>query len=103
MTTTTNSIALQQTLHRIEDFFYNEPELPWRPLPKHLLRQSPCYPIIKFDGNFYYCIIHPNVWNIHLESIEHHCKYKEPEKHKAVILIRIKNIDSRTTKEVSGP
>jgi hypothetical protein len=30
--------------------------------------------------------MHPNVENIYLESIEHHCKYKEPDRHKSEIL-----------------
>lgn len=82
----------------IEEFFYDKPNLPWKPLPKHSLEQSPCYPIIGRRNNrnskiaeicnveWYYCKLHSHVENIHLESIEHHCKYKEPDKHKEKIL-----------------
>jgi hypothetical protein len=65
----------------IEEFFYDDPtitpENPWRPLPKHSLEQSPCYPIIGMHNKckvpFYYCKSLPHIY-IHLESIEHHCK-----------------------------
>ena len=83
-------------LPTIEDFFYDEPGLPWKPLPKHRIEQSPCYPLIGrrnyYDSkvnstlskiDWFYCKLHPYVESVHLESIEHHCKYKEPDKHKA--------------------
>jgi hypothetical protein len=72
----------------VEDFFYDDPDLPWQALPEHTLEHSPCYPIIERDknGKIYYCKLHPNIWNINLESIEHHCKYKEPGEHKTEIL-----------------
>ena len=78
----------------IEEFFFDDPaitpESPWKPLPKHSLEQSPCYPIIgtrnKYRVPFYYCKLHPDIENIHLESIEHHCKFSNPEFHKAEIL-----------------
>ncbi len=38
------------------------------------------------SGTFYYCKLHPDIENINLESIEHHCKYKDPELHKSEIL-----------------
>jgi hypothetical protein len=64
------------------NFFYDDPaitpENPWRPLSKHSLEQSPCYPIIgmhnKYRVPFYYCKLHPHIENIYLENIEHHCK-----------------------------
>jgi hypothetical protein len=38
------------------------------------------------------------VENINLESIERHCKYKEPDKHKAEILKRL--LDKNKDREV---
>ena len=79
----------------VEDFFYDEPLLRYRPLPDHSLEQSPCYPIIGIRNHrnykvpFYYCKLHPNIENVYLESIEHHCKYKEPDKHMAAILRKL--------------
>jgi hypothetical protein len=35
---------------------------------------------------FYYCKLHPDIENIHLESIEHHCKFSDPEYHKSEVL-----------------
>ena len=56
----------------IEEFFFDDPaitpENPWKPLPKHSLEQSPCYPIIgihnKYKVPFYYCKLHPDIENI---------------------------------------
>ena len=68
----------------VDEFFYNDPNTPWKPLPEHDLKQSPCYPIIdirryhKYKIPFYYCKLHPDIENAYLEIIEHHCKYKEP-------------------------
>jgi hypothetical protein len=91
----------------IEDFFYDDPSItpenPWKPLPKHSLEQSPCYPIIgihnKYRVLFYYCKLHPDVENISLETIEHHCKYFNAEFHKSEILRLLKEIsESHKTK-----
>jgi hypothetical protein len=74
---------------KVEDFFYNNPSLPYKPLPPHSLEQSPCYPVIGMNHKrrMYYCKLHPKESeNVHLESIEHHCKYNEPEVHKLEIL-----------------
>jgi hypothetical protein len=84
----------------IEDFFYDDPaitpENPRGPLPKHLLEQSPCYPIIgihnKYKVPMYFCKLHHDIQNIYLESIEHHCKYSEPKVHKAAILQSLQEI-----------
>ena len=35
---------------------------------------------------WYYCRLHPNFKNINLSSIEHHCRYHEPDRHKTEIL-----------------
>jgi hypothetical protein len=80
----------------IEEFFYDDPNTPWKPLPKHSLEQSPCYPIIgmhnKYRVPFYYCKLHPSIENIYLESIEHHCKFSEPQLHKSEMLKSLKEI-----------
>jgi hypothetical protein len=86
----------------IDEFFKDDHDKPYSALPSHSLEQSPCYPIIgiKPAGRhiiMYYCEIcrqefanDPAVANINLSSIEHHCKYKDPERHKAEILARLK-------------
>jgi len=78
----------------IEQFFFDDyaitPENPWKPLPKHSLEQSPCYPIIgvhnKYRVPFFYCKLHSDIENVYLESIEHHCKFSNPGVHKSEIL-----------------
>jgi hypothetical protein len=73
-------------LQCIDEFFYDDPNEPYRPLPEHTLEQSQCYTIIGKKGNFYYCKLHPEVKNIYLETIEHHIKYKDRDMHKSEIL-----------------
>src|ERR671938_551018 len=86
----------------VEEFFYDDPNTPWKALPEHDLEQSPCYPIIgirtyhNYKIPFYYCKLHLGIENVYLETIEHHCKYKEPNMHKSEILKL-----SSTTKEHS--
>jgi hypothetical protein len=84
----------------VEEFFRDKSNQNWIPLPDHEIYQSPCYPIIgikiqswingktgiRDTCRWYYCKVHPKVENIHLESIEHHCKYSEPETHKTKVL-----------------
>ena len=76
----------------VEEFFYDDPSISWKPLPEHDLKQSPYYPIIdicryhNYKIPFYYCKLHPDIENAYLGSIEHHCKYKEPNVHKSEIL-----------------
>ena len=80
---------LYSPLISIEEFFDDSNR---EPLPEHNLEQSPCRPIIDTDKletmgkTFYRCKIHPDVWNIDLIGIEHHCKYQEPDIHKDEIL-----------------
>ena len=57
------------------------------PLPEHGLDQSPCYPIIALKQGCFYCRLHPEIKNVHLESIEHHIKYKGSAAHKSPLLI----------------
>jgi hypothetical protein len=48
---------------------------------KHTLEESICWPLIGKRNNmpyFLYCKICPKVENIHLKSIEHHIKFKDP-------------------------
>lgn len=84
----------------VDEFFRDDPDKPYSTLRSHLFEQSPSYPIIgvKPVGNqiMYYCeICRPEfandsaVANINLSSIEHHCKYKDPERHRAEILARL--------------
>ena len=53
----------------IEEFFHDNPNTPWKPLPEHDLRQSICYPIIdirnyhNYKIPFYYCTLHPDIEN----------------------------------------
>jgi hypothetical protein len=73
-------------LSSITDFFYDDPSMPYTPLPEHDLDQSPCNPIIAIKHEYFYCRLHPEIKNVHLESIEHHIKYKDPELHKSELL-----------------
>ena len=88
-TSTKMNNLLYSPLISIEEFFDGSNRVP---LPEHDLEQSPCCPIIDTDkletmGKiFYYCKIHPDVWDIDLIGIEHHCKYQEPDIHKDEIL-----------------
>lgn len=80
------SHATQPTIEEITQFFYDEPYQPYH-LPPHELEDSPCRSIIRIDNHsLFYCILHPDVQSYHLESIEHHIKYKDPEAHKSEIL-----------------
>jgi hypothetical protein len=77
---------------QIKEFFDVDPGLPWRPLPEHSLEESPCYHIIEKSEikttrqPYYYCKLHPNIWNIDIRGIEHHFKYKDPDLHKSEAL-----------------
>jgi hypothetical protein len=70
----------------ITDFFYDDPAMPYVVLSAHKLDQSPCRHIIAINDGYYYCRLHPGIKNVHLESIEHHIKYKDPEAHKLELL-----------------
>jgi hypothetical protein len=87
------------TIADVEEFFKTD-DKPYRPLSDHALEQSPCRDVIavRIAGKriLYYCeICHPQFGNmdvvasIFLDAIEHHCLFKEPEKHKAAILARL--------------
>lgn len=83
-------------MEAITQFFYDEPYMPYHPPPHHDLEVSPCKLIIRFDehSSLYNCTLHPDFQSYHLESIEHHIKYKNPEMHKSEILklFRISNL-----------
>jgi hypothetical protein len=88
-TTTTNlSQVSQPAMEAITQFFYDEPYLPYHSPPPHGLEDSPCKSIIRFDSHssLYNCALHPDVQSYHLESIEHHIKFKNPDMHKSEIL-----------------
>jgi hypothetical protein len=70
----------------VDEFFYDESTLPYEPLPDNDLNQSPCHHIIAEKEGYYYCKLHLEITNVHLESIEHHIKFKDPEMHKAELL-----------------
>jgi len=59
-------------------------------MPAHNVEESPCYLIIhsKMQDNtiWYSCNLHPDIKNINLSSIEHHCRYHETGRHKGEIL-----------------
>jgi hypothetical protein len=77
----------QSTKEKIAEFFYDDPELPYHPPPPHNLGESPCKSIIRIDNHsLYYCTLHPDIRSYHLDSIEHHIKYKNAEQHKLEIL-----------------
>ena len=83
----------------VDEFFKDDPDTQYS-TRNHSLEQSPCYPIIgaKSAGRniLYYCeICQPEFANdsvvasIHLSSIEHHIKFKDPDRHRAEILARL--------------
>jgi hypothetical protein len=84
----------------VDEFFKDSHDKAYLALRNHSLEQSPCYPIIGIKPvgrhTMYYCeICHPEfandsaVANINLSCIEHHCKYRDPERHKAEIVSRL--------------
>jgi hypothetical protein len=95
---TSTSVILEDEQHKIiDDYFYDEPDLPWVPLPVHTFEQTPCNVIISqillsgSNSGYYYCKLHSEICYCpihHLDIIEHHhCKYnKEPEKQESKIL-----------------
>jgi hypothetical protein len=40
----------------------------------------------KWKQGYVYCRLHPDIRNVHLETIEHHIKYKNPAEHKSELL-----------------
>ena len=54
-------------------------------LSEHDLDQSPGHSIIAKRQGYNYCRIHPEIKNAHLESTEHHIKYKDREAHKSEV------------------
>jgi hypothetical protein len=46
----------------------------------------------KYRVPFYYCKLHPHIENIYLQSIEHHCKFSQPEVHKSAVLEALEQI-----------
>jgi MCM AAA-lid domain len=90
-TTNRNNNVNDEWRQIVQDFFYDDPYSSYQPLPPHSLEQSPCNPVIIVKGEgMYFCKLHPDVESTHLQTIEHHCKYKDPELHKAEILRLLK-------------
>jgi len=60
----------RQPINLVEDFFYDDPNTPWKPLAEHDLKKAPCYPIIdikcyqNYEIPFYYCKLHENANNM---------------------------------------
>jgi hypothetical protein len=87
-------------IEKLDEFFRNDHDKPYSALSSHQLESSPCYPIIgaKTAGRFilYWCeICKPEFGsgtNIHLSSIEHHCKYYEGDRHRVEILSRLEDL-----------
>jgi hypothetical protein len=55
----------------------------------NLYRNYPIVDIRRYHNYkipFYYCKLRADIENAYLESIEHHCKYKEPDIHKSELL-----------------
>lgn len=94
--TTTSYTSYTSYSKQIEDFFYDDPSLPYKPLPEHSMQESPCCHIIGKNKNLYFCKLHPGIKSVHLDTIEQHCKYKDPNIHKSEILRLTTSITKRT-------
>jgi hypothetical protein len=64
-----SSVTLEDDQHKIiEDYFYDEPDLPWVPLPVHTFEQTPCnviIPQIILDGSnssYYESKLYPEIY-----------------------------------------
>ncbi|MGA9153703.1 MAG: hypothetical protein WBZ36_24235 [Candidatus Nitrosopolaris sp.] len=97
--TTKNSFTFMPIIP-VDEFFKDDHDKPYSALRSHSLEESPCYPIIdvKLAGRhlIYHCeICRPEfandsvVANINLSSIEHHCRYKDPDRHRIEIVSRL--------------
>jgi hypothetical protein len=97
---TIERLDLESKVEAVDEFFKELSLKRFEPLKS--LEQSPCYPIIGVkpvgDNILYYCDLGCRVKSgnfgglvasINLSSIEHHCKYDDPERHKAGILARL--------------
>ena len=92
-------------LKEIEDFFYDEPYMEWHPWkPGHTYSMSPCAPIINVDRKplciWYSCDLHKHVIHVYIQTIEHHCKFMEPELHKEEIIKRLDKFRHNTSKSI---
>jgi hypothetical protein len=79
-----------ERIQLLEEFF--NPSIAYQRLPPHTVEQSPCYPIIIIEDEegkqSYHCKLHchEGYGNTDLDTIEYHCKTKDPELHKTEIL-----------------
>jgi hypothetical protein len=93
--------SIRKPIVPVDEFFDDYPNGPWEPLSPHDLEQSPYYPIISKKGELYRCNVHPKEQNIYLETIEHHCKYKDPELHKSEI-VRLTSTNATTAEAAAA-
>jgi hypothetical protein len=49
----------------ITEFFSDDPNMPYIPLPEHAFDQSPCSSIIGIRQGYFYCKLHPDIKNAH--------------------------------------
>ena len=81
--------SYKYTEEDIEKFFASDFEYH----KEHSLEDSICRPLIgrqNYKPFLYFLKDDPDVVNIYLESIEHHIRYKDPDRHKAKLLEMIK-------------
>ena len=82
----TKSAIHKTSLSSITDFFHDNTNMPYVPRQEHALKRSSCNAITAIKQGYFHCRLHHDVKYVHLISIEHHVKYKDPEKHKSELL-----------------
>ena len=85
MNITNSCSSYRYTPQQIEEFFASDNGQ----VEEHHLEESICRPLIdkqNYKPYFYHCKICPKIENLHLKSIEHHIKFKDPERHNAKLL-----------------
>ena len=85
MNITNSCSSYRYTTQQIEEHFAPENSQ----VEDHTFEDSICRPLIGKQGHkpyFHYCKICPKVEFLSLESIEHHIRLKDPERHKAKLL-----------------
>ena len=64
--------------------------MPYVPLAEHDLDHSPCDIIIAKKQGYFNCRLHPEIKNVHLDSVVHHINYKDPEVRRLELLKLLK-------------
>ena len=66
------SIDIEDTTHlsSLNDFFHDNPNISYMVPPEHVLEQSPCRTIVVIKQGYFYCRLHPDIKNVHLELVE---------------------------------